>query len=349
MKPTRRAILGSSLGAAALGATAWGALRAASRRDLDGARSLEIRAVPITSLEKAGSSRRRFGDLTFRSGLVLTSRDAGFGGLSGLWRAPEGGDSFVALSDQGQWLTASVQYEGGRLIGLSAARMAPILGADGVPLQGTSAYDTEALAMANGVAYVGIERVHEVRSFDWAGAGILARGERMPLPPETRDLPSNSSFEAVAVAPAGHPLAGAVVAIAEEARKGADAPTKGWVVTGPDRFAFDVARSDDFDITDAGFLSSGELLLLERRYTPIRGVACRMRRIAPDAIRAGATIDGRIILALDDTFEIDNMEGLAIHRDAASGETILTLVSDDNFSPVQRTVLLEFALGSQPG
>jgi hypothetical protein len=42
-------------------------------------------------------------------------------------------------------------------------------------------------------------------------------------------------------------------------------------------------------------------------------------------------------------YQIDNMEGLAMHRNA-QGETILTLVSDDNFSPVQRTLLLQFAL-----
>jgi hypothetical protein len=32
-----------------------------------------------------------------------------------------------------------------------------------------------------------------------------------------------------------------------------------------------------------------------------------------------------------------------VHR-AANGETILTLVSDDNFSVIQRTLLLQFAL-----
>jgi hypothetical protein len=37
------------------------------------------------------------------------------------------------------------------------------------------------------------------------------------------------------------------------------------------------------------------------------------------------------------------MEGIALHRNA-SGETILTLISDDNFLPFQRTLLLQFAL-----
>jgi hypothetical protein len=42
-------------------------------------------------------------------------------------------------------------------------------------------------------------------------------------------------------------------------------------------------------------------------------------------------------------FQIDNMEGLSAHR-SPEGETVLTLVSDDNFSLIQRTLLLQFTL-----
>jgi hypothetical protein len=37
------------------------------------------------------------------------------------------------------------------------------------------------------------------------------------------------------------------------------------------------------------------------------------------------------------------MEAIAAHR-SASGETILTLMSDDNFSGLQRTLIMQFAL-----
>ncbi|HKZ97087.1 MAG TPA: hypothetical protein VJ045_08915, partial [Hyphomicrobiaceae bacterium] len=44
---------------------------------------------------------------------------------------------------------------------------------------------------------------------------------------------------------------------------------------------------------------------------------------------------------------IDNMEGLAV-RQGAGGETLITMISDDNFNKVlQRTVLLEFALSGK--
>ena len=37
------------------------------------------------------------------------------------------------------------------------------------------------------------------------------------------------------------------------------------------------------------------------------------------------------------------MEGIAVHRDA-KGQTVITLISDDNFSFFQRNLLLQFTL-----
>jgi hypothetical protein len=53
-------------------------------------------------------------------------------------------------------------------------------------------------------------------------------------------------------------------------------------------------------------------------------------------------LSGEVLVQGDQAYEIDNMEGLSVHRDAR-GKTVLTLISDDNFNPLQRTVLLQFA------
>ena len=60
-------------------------------------------------------------------------------------------------------------------------------------------------------------------------------------------------------------------------------------------------------------------------------------------IKPGAQVDGTPLIEADLGQQIDNMEGIAVHRNA-SGEIIITLVSDDNFSPIQRNLLLQFAL-----
>lgn len=339
--PTRRIALRLGLGGAALLGGAYGYWHT-RRFGRDEAVRLDVKATPIRSFDPRNPAQRRFGALAFRSGLELKA-PGGFGGLSGLWRDPEH-PRIVAVSDHGQWLTADLVYAESRLAGLANAAMAPILGADGVPLRQGPSYDCEALAIAGGDAFVGIERTHEVLRFGFGQDGVRARGRPIELPPEVRRQPRNRGIEALSVAPPGHPLAGALIAFAEAPETGDEDPTPGWVLTGSERFAFRVTSSSRFNVTDAHFLPSGELILLERSFSPARGVGCRIRRIARDAIRPGAMLDGEILLDVDTEFEIDNMEGLAAHRDPASGETVLTLLSDDNFMPFQRTLLLEFTL-----
>ena len=85
------------------------------------------------------------------------------------------------------------------------------------------------------------------------------------------------------------------------------------------------------------------MLLLERRYSPAWGIAMRLRRIQGDTVKVGARLDGETLLDAGMTNQIDNMEGLAVSLDG-DGRTILTLVSDDNYSILQRTLILQFAL-----
>jgi hypothetical protein len=337
LRLTRRALLLG--GAAAVSAGAGGYAFAQRPGAVSEPTAIEIRAIPIGSLSTDGI--KRFGALAFRSGLDLRSSATGFGGLSGLWRSPDGRD-LVALTDNTQWLTAQVETRDGKLVGLLKPVMAPLLNSDGRQLRRTRFYDTEGLAISGGTAFVAVERNHAVLRFDWGRSGVRARAQVVPVPADARNLPGNSGLEAIGVAPPRSPLAGALVAIAERAAAGETTPTTGYILTGPRRGAFQVARSDGFDVTDLAFLPSGEMLLLERRFSLLRGVAARLRRLPADAIRPGAVADGPVIFASEASHQIDNMEGLSVHRDG--GETILTMISDDNFSGLQRTLLLEFAL-----
>jgi len=60
-------------------------------------------------------------------------------------------------------------------------------------------------------------------------------------------------------------------------------------------------------------------------------------------IKADTVLDGRSMIEADLAYQIDNMEGIAVHRNSA-GEAIVTLVSDDNFSIIQRNLLLQFSV-----
>lgn len=333
----RRALFKAALAAFILAVAAPS--RAAPPPAPDGPVPITVRASVISAFSPAEPARRRFGALEFRGGLELRSRYEGFGGLSGLWRSPDGA-RLIAVTDAAQWLVASPVYADGRLAGLGDATMAPMLSANGRPLRRTRAYDTESLAIADGTAFVGVERAHGVLAFDWARAGVRAGGRPLAVPAEVKALKSNRGLEAIGVAPPASRVAGAVVAIAE---RSGEAETAGFILTGARRGSFSVVRHDGFDITDLAFLPDGDMILLERRFVPPMSIAMRLRRIDGRALQPGARLDGRVLFEAGGGYQIDNMEGLAVHRNAA-GETILTLVSDDNFSFFQRTLLLEFAL-----
>jgi hypothetical protein len=303
--------------------------------------AIEIHSEPITAFDVRDSSRRQFGFLEYRGGLVLHSSSKNFGGISAI-RVAADGAHFIALTDKGWWFRGRLLYEGTRPSGIADAEMAPMLGADGNPLAARGWYDTESIAEDGGMLYVGIERVHQIVRFNYGKEGLLARGRPIAVPPGLRSLPANKGIEALVFVPNGLTLAGTLIAISE---RGLDKAgnISAFLIGGPTPGVFAIKRSSNFDITDAALLHGGDVLLLERRFGWDSGLVIRMRRIAIADIRPGALIDGTVLFDADLGYEIDNMEGLSAHR-TASGETVLTLISDDNFSAIQRTLLLQFTL-----
>jgi hypothetical protein len=303
--------------------------------------SIEIESRPIPSFDTRDRGHLRFGSLRYRSGLVLTSKYRDFGGLSGL-RLDAKGENFVAISDKGNWFTGRITYNGAAMTGLADVEAAPILGADGRPITARGWYDSESIAVDGPTVYVGLERVHQILKFDFGRDGVRARGEVMPQPPGMRKLPSNGSLESLVVGHSGFALAGLLIAISE---RGLDPAGNimAWLIGGKAPATFAVRRTDNFDISDAVQLPSGDLLLLERKFSLLGGAGIRIRRIALAGIVPGATVDGPAIFDADLGYEIDNFEGLEAHV-TAEGETVLTLISDDNFSMLQRTLLMQFTL-----
>jgi hypothetical protein len=115
------------------------------------------------------------------------------------------------------------------------------------------------------------------------------------------------------------------------------------VLDGDNVERFSVKRSGNFDVSDCAILPPNDLLLLERSFSPLSGVAMQIRRIPLASLKEDAVADGPVLINADMGFQIDNMEGLGVHR-TPQGETVLTLVSDDNFSVIQRSLLLQFTL-----
>jgi hypothetical protein len=299
-----------------------------------------IASQPITAFEPRDRSRQRFGALHFRGGLELRSPYKYFGEISGLRIGPDG-SRFLAVSDKGRWWRGRIVYDGDRPSDIADSEMAPMLGPDGKPLRSRGWYDAEAIAEDGGTVYVGIERAHQILRFDYGKHGLLARGEPIAMPAEARALVYNRGVECLAFVAKGR-LAGSLIAIAEDSPD-TNGNHSAFLIGGREPGSFAVKRTNDFAITDCALLPAGDLLILERRFKPLSGIAMRIRRLAIGELKAGALLDGPALIEADLGYEIDNMEGLSAHRSAA-GDIVLTLVSDDNSSSFQRTILLQFTL-----
>ena len=138
--------------------------------------SIEVNARPMPSFDTRDRSRVRFGALEYRSGLILTSRFRGFGGLSG-FRLDAKGERFIAVSDKGGWFTGRIVYKGREMTGLDDVEASPMLGPDGRPITSRGWFDTEALALDGSLVYVGLERVNQMLRYDFAKGFTRARGE----------------------------------------------------------------------------------------------------------------------------------------------------------------------------
>ena len=305
-----------------------------------------MRAVEVSSRQilnfHIGSDENRFGPLEFVGGLEMVAPMRAFGGISSMRFLAPGGE-LMAVTDSGMWLFGTIARDGsGRPAGLERLRMQPMADVTGNRLHDKFEMDAESLAVRNGEAVVGFERRHRIERFRIEPQGMRASRGKVDFLVPAHELRQNRGFETLAFAPPSGPLNGALVAVTEKSldRHG---NIFAAVLSGPKKGVFTIRRDEGFDITDGAFLPNGDLLLLERSYTLMNGVGMRLRRIAGDSIKKGALVDGPVLFSADMAYQIDNMEALDVWR-RADGTTMVSMMSDDNTSILQRNLYLEFLL-----
>lgn len=303
---------------------------------------VKVRTKSIDTF-RIGLADTTFGKLTYLGGLELIADDRKVGGLSGLISLDHG-NRFLAVTDNGHWVSGSIeQTTDGKPTGIKDLRSASLLGADGKTLDARWGHDTEALTLSGSGLYVTAETRNAVYRFPWP---ISTGKEKMigevALPQDIRDLPRNTGLEALAAGPEDGPLADKLVAVAESAPS--DLHDLSGFIIGPEGTErFTIRRHDRFDATDAAFLPGGDMVLVERRFSLRDLIGLRLRRFKGADIAPGAVLEGELLLEADFNSQIDNMEALGVHTDE-NGATILTLVSDNNRSILQRTLFLRFRL-----
>jgi hypothetical protein len=288
-----------------------------------------IRVDPVP-LDASAPGRRRIGGLVYLGGWQLSSANRHFGGISAMHVGP--GD-VIALNDAGSVIRFPLPHGPGMV----RARIDPLGDGPGSP-DIKQDRDTEALAIFGGRAWVGYERrdaIWRYRTSDW-------RSDAHAEPEAMRRWPNNAGSEAIVRLRDGRFL------VFSEGQLRRDGTSEVLLFEG------DPALADTRYIslgyrpprshvpTDAALLPDGRLLILNRRVSFWDGISAKVTIAAlPEQ---GDLLAGTEIATLRAPLTVDNMEAVSITREG--GRTILWLASDDNFSPpLQRTLLLKFALG----
>jgi hypothetical protein len=282
------------------------------------------------ALDESAPARRRAGSLDYLGGWVLSSDSARFGGLSALH---VGDGEAAALSDGGTLFRFALPAGRGR----EPLRIDPLGGGPG-PATRKSNRDTESMVIFGPWLWAGFEKHNMV--WRYRVADLLPASSAQPEP--MRDWRGNSGAEAMVRLADGRFLV-----FCEGPND--DRPQSDVVLFHGDpadprtrASLLHYRRVPGYRVSDAAILPDGRLLLLNRRFEWLEGFSLVVTIADAGALREGSVIEAHEIARLEPPLTIDNMEGASVTVE--NGRTIVWLVSDDNFFPLQRTLLLKFAL-----
>ncbi len=293
-------------------------------------------ALPLNSLAPLIVADDR---LRLTGAWQLTSRDGKFGGLSAMMMAQ---GELLFLSDAG----TLIRLHGPPDAPSNQAVMAPLPGPCGNSWN-PGERDTESLALTpdGKQLRVGMETINAVCVINPLN---LTKARRQPLA-AMEGWRASYGPEAMASRP------GKGTAIIGE---GVIDPQTGaspllWYQGDPADPAKPLIRMKylppkDHHPTDAVFLPDGRMVVLNRDFSRPFKFSSLLTLVPAFQPAAGLTVTGKVIARMDDPTIADNFEGVTATTDATG--TTLWIVSDDNYFPLQRTLLLRFRMteGAKP-
>jgi len=289
-----------------------------------------VLARPVP-LQEDAPDRVRLDALRFEAGFVLGAADPRFGGLSGLWLAPDGHEIIMA-SDHGAIWRATLEHEGDRLMGFADWQAAALGHTAGDP---AGRIDAEALADdAAGGLVVAVEGALPLRRI---ARDDPASAEPLPAADDLGDAGAgNAGIEALATLADGGLLA------LSEGVFAAPGQLAAWLIEDGRVTPLRYLVSDGFVPTGADRLDD-TIYIVERRFSLLDGgFASRVVTLDVEQLQVGP-LSAQPLAQLGRPAISENFEGIAV-RQGAGGRILIYLVSDDNFLPLQRTLLLQFSL-----
>lgn len=273
------------------------------------------------------------GRLRYLGGLHIASKDSRFGSVSGLEAMADG--TLLGVTDTGYWLRfRPLRDSSGTLIGVRDGDLDPLRDAQGRVFDGKAWSDAEGLRRAaDGSLLVSFEREHRVLRYARPGGN----GVPVDTPASLAGQPANGGIEALAAWPDGKLL------LLSERGRDAEGDLRGWLRDAKGWHGLVYQTQGESLPTDAAILPSGDLVVLERKFGILTELGARLVLIPQSRVVPGGKLSGETLAAWEKPYSVDNMEALAVTTDR-DGAVLLWVMSDDNQSKTQRTLLMLFRL-----
>jgi hypothetical protein len=316
-------------------------------------------------LQALNPVRKTVGQLTYVAGFHLTSDDARFGGLSGIEVLGDG--SLLTVTDKGALVWIALGKDGVTPMG---AQIAAMQDAKGRSFPGKSDADAEGLAVLGEMALVSFEGKHRVLAYNIGRCSAAARGAPVgwSLTPAfakaKMSVDGNRGAEALAITPEGYLFIGvetkAGKASALSARPLEAAPDFQLAIgeNAPELVGLDLipAGANDADVRafelhrSLSPLAGDAIMIIEtylERDFDQSNLPARILNEADERSRVTFRIKStRTLAEMNLLLTIDNFEGIAAQQ-LPDGRVRLFIVSDDNFSANQRTLLMVFDIAKR--
>ena len=325
--------------------------------------SFGLSASPVNICNDGGSSCSA--PFTFVRGThLMAPSNSLFGGLSSL--LADQPDSLLAITDHGQIVRVPAFPSAG---GNDQGSIAPLLDEAGASVVYASDAGGQRLSDAEGLTrgaaqelYVSFERHHRVWRYPTVAGSAEAIGFDAVLAQcnGSGDGEQNQGIEALVFieADASSGSGERLLAVCERESSPNLTPgvSRAWLLDpsgAADAHPLGYELHDGLAPVDLARVPGHGLLVLERDYTPGYGNRIRLRHVSEPELRAarataGTRLAPRLLLELSpDCCAVDNFEGLAARLEEAEGVVRVWLVSDDNFSQHQRTLLYELTIATE--
>ena len=269
-------------------------------------------------------------ELSLFNSKIIIHEDDDFGGISGITLS-ENGENFVLLSDKSFFFKGKIIRDNlNKIIDLKILEKGQLSSSKGEILTGKNTDSESIVKIDKRGYYISFESNNRIMYHET----LKGPGKFIPKHSDFDKLLFNDGIEALAIKDNGE-----LYALPELPPKGKDFHpiykfyNNSWTII--DKIKID----QGFKIVDAEMIDDENLMTLERKFSFYDGFKIRLRRIKFEK----DIIKNSEILLESLPWEYYNFEGLGKWKDS-NGNIYLTLVSDNQFSPLLKTEVKEFIL-----